>query len=216
MLKRNHALRCIAMWSALSTAMMSASSSSARAEAHVASALSTFLSPFSKGRVLDQDGQVIAVEALGGNVVVVTFFDVDCTILCVNRLTDLATVLRGLPDAERGRVRVLALNGDGARPAPEALQAFAAAAKLEAATITLAAGEPSAAATVLAGIGWRPDGAGPDRVPPTVFVFDREGAFAMRYAAAPVDKRRLGQDLAALADLDHGVGQGVAEVSSLQ
>lgn len=179
-------------------------------------ALRRFLWPVAQQRLVTREGREVGPDELGDRVVAVTFFDTGCSILCVDRLAALTAVADGLPSAERGHVAVLAVSVDPAADAPPALDAFAKGVKLDAGALTLLSGEARATQAVMASIGWRPGAGSPDRAPPTVFVFDRKGAFAMRYAGAPLDRRRLAQDLTTLADLASGVGGNVAPLTSLR
>lgn len=178
-----------------------------------ASDLAAFLGLRAGPVLRDQDGRDLGPDRFGDAVVGVAFFSTEGSILGVERLLGLARLVAGLEPAARAHVRMVAVTVDPAQDTPEALRAFAAGLGLDTAAVTLATGREDAVARLLASIGWR-RAPGPDPAPPSLFVFDRRGGFALRYGAAPLDRPRLARDLATLADLAGGAGQGAETVSA--
>ena len=169
--------------------------------------LAALLWPEGSARLTDPSGHVLGPLDLADKVVAVTFFETRCSAPCALKTRDLATVAQALDAEERSHLAILAISLDPVRDDPAALAEFAAGMRLDTSAVTLLASGAESTRDRLRLIRFQAQPGSAEPIPSTIFVFDRVGQMAMRYAGDPVDRRRLTTDLATLARLGHGVGR---------
>lgn len=154
---------------------------------------------------LDQQGAPVTAETLHDRIVVVSFVNGTCTIVCAVRTLELDKLARALPEPLRDRVRFLALGTDPSRDDAGRLRALADGLVGPTTPLRFLGSDAAANAAVMARLHY------PERLlpepPPTLLMFDRRGGIAMSYGSDPLDAPRLLADLTVLETFEDGVGR---------
>ena len=106
-------------------------------------------------KLLDQDGRAIDLDVYRGKKVLVTMFYSSCENVCSMIAYHMQRIERALPEAKRGRLRVLMVSFDPKRDTPEALRAFARGHRADPARWTLARADESDVRELAAVLGIR-------------------------------------------------------------
>ncbi|SFK96946.1 SCO family protein [Methylorubrum salsuginis] len=154
---------------------------------------------------LDQHGARITAETLHDRLVIVSFVNGECTVVCAVRTLELDKLARALPERLRERVRFVALGTDPARDDAGRLRALADGLVGPTTPLRFLGTDAPANAAVMARLHY------PERLlpepPPTLLLFDRRGELAMTYGSDPLDAPRLLADLTVLETFEDGVGR---------
>jgi protein SCO1/2 len=142
------------------------------------------LQPAPDFALTDQEGALVSLASLRGQVLLLDFVYTHCPGPCPILTGTHVAVQRALPPALAERVRFVSISLDPARDTREALRAYATARGADLARWSFLSGEPDAVADVLEryGVGAKPAANGEIEHLVITYVIDAEGRIARRFA----------------------------------
>lgn len=158
--------------------------------------------PAPRVELTGHDGQLVSLDALRGDVVVLTAVYASCGTACPRILGQARRVVEGLPEPLRSSVRVLGVTLDPEHDTPETMAALAQSQRISAPTFRLLSGPLDRVNDVLDAMGVQRKRNAKTGVIDHANVFvlvDRSGRVAYRFALDAKHERWMGEALQVLA-----------------
>jgi protein SCO1 len=155
----------------------------------------------------DQEGRALEPDRLAGKLVVLNFMFSSCPRVCPEQTRALAEVQRGLPRDVLARVWFLSISIDPENDTPERLKSFARTNGADLASWSFLVGTLEGTRSLssrLSVFDPRTSSPQPGDHATALYLFDDRGQLRQRYAGAPLDRQRLGRELAGLEALCRG------------